>query len=145
MTGTFSFHNEKLNGKPFILVAEDDVDDVELLMESLAKFTDIQLHVESNGRKAFDFLESLPIDSLPKLLIFDYNLPEINGCDVLNKIKDNPKYISIPKVVWSTSSSPVFKKTCIEYGAHIYYVKPADLAGFDSFAELIHSMLTGKA
>ena len=73
-------------------------------------------------------------DELPSLIILDYNLPEINGADILNLMKKDQRYAHIPKIIWSTSASPVYRTICKTLGARDYIVKPGDMATYLSIA-----------
>jgi CheY-like chemotaxis protein len=124
--------------KHFILLADDDIDDQELLTEALIKISpNIYIHSVNNGPKAISFLNSLPGNISPCLIVLDYNLPEVNGSEVLDMINDVKKYHSVTKVVWSTSNSPVFKKECMDRGAKAYLVKPSNVAGINDVAHLL--------
>ena len=110
----------------FILLADDDKEDLELLEEALtACEPDIKLHSVLNGRYAFEYHEQSPDTELPCLIILDYNMPEMNGANVLEKICSQPRYKDIPKIIWSTSNSNAYIKECMEKGASAYFVKPA--------------------
>ncbi len=47
---------------------------------------------------------------MPCLIVLDYNMPGLNGADILKEIGANERYSTIPKIVWSTSDSDKFKK-----------------------------------
>src|SRR5688572_30584762 len=70
-----------------ILLAEDDEDDQELLKEAFSKADpSCKLHIEDNGRNALQYLEQLSDNALPRIIILDYNMPELNGGQVLEKL-----------------------------------------------------------
>ncbi len=118
-----------------ILIAEDDIDDQEILTETLQLVQPAsEVMVVSNGLKAVRALEGASDASLPDLVILDYNMPELNGEQVLQTLAPQPRYNRIYKVVLSTSSSPYYKSACLALGAHEYHAKPS------SFTELENLM-----
>lgn len=125
-----------LNNKSnFIFLAEDDIDDQELLIEALTSLDKtVEVYVVNNGKKAVSFLEELPENKNPCLIVLDYNLPELNGADILNRINTIEKLHRVTKVIWSTSNSPVYEKICTELGAKAYFVKPTDFYGIEKIA-----------
>ncbi|MCU7549058.1 response regulator [Chitinophagaceae bacterium LB-8] len=126
------------NKSNFIFLAEDDIDDQELLIEALTSLDDtIEVHVVNNGKKAVSYLEELPDNKKPCLIVLDYNLPEMNGADILNRINTIEKLHPVTKVIWSTSNSPVYEKICTELGAKAYFVKPTDFYGIEKIARIM--------
>jgi CheY-like chemotaxis protein len=119
-----------------VFLAEDDLDDQEMLIEAM-KQQDISLEfiIANTGSKAFDTLKKNRDEKKIRLIILDYNLPEISGAEILCRLKDQKLFENIPKVVWSTSNSPVYQKKCMEFGAHSYIVKPTGIAGIRSIAK----------
>ena len=65
--------------------------------------------------------------ALPCLILLDYNMPELNGEEILKKINMNDRFINIPKIVWSTSNSNDYRERCIDAGAVEYFVKPSTI------------------
>jgi CheY-like chemotaxis protein len=129
----------------FIFLAEDDIDDQELLIEAFAHFDDsISVKVVNNGKKALSFLESLSADQSPCLIVLDYNLPELSGAEILQKLNHSKVFDDVTKVVWSTSNSPVYESVCMALGAKAYLVKPNDISGMNKLAELMLQMCTVK-
>ena len=129
----------------FIFLAEDDIDDQELLIEAFAHFDDsISVKVVNNGKKALSFLESLSTDQSPCLIVLDYNLPELSGAEILQKLNHSKVFDDVTKVVWSTSNSPVYESVCMALGAKAYLVKPNDISGMNKLAELMLQMCTVK-
>ena len=135
---------KKLDGD-FIVLADDDIDDQELLTEAIKDINPyIELITITNGNKAISFLNDLPEGTVPSLIVLDYNLPEVNGAEILQSIQPLKRFEEVTKVVWSTSNSPVFKKACLDYGAHAYLVKPSDLAVIQRLAQQILDMALPK-
>ena len=115
----------------FILLGEDDADDEELLKEVFTALDNsFSMQFANNGRKLVTHLEQLSDSNLPCLIILDYNMPELNGAEILKALKSGSRYNSIPKIIWSTSGSETYKRVCLELGACEYIIKPS------SFKEL---------
>lgn len=110
-----------------VLIGEDDLDDQELLKEI---FTSIDgcftLAIAANGSQILSYLEKNP-DDLPCLIILDYNMPGLNGAEILKELQQTSLYNSIPKIIWSTSRSGTYKDICLQLGANDYLVKPSNL------------------
>jgi CheY-like chemotaxis protein len=126
-----------MNGSaPFVFLAEDDVDDQELLIEALTGFVPaMKIRTAANGKKAMTELLGLNEHALPCLIILDYNLPEVNGGEILKQLSAEPRFQPVPKVVWSTSNSPLYRQICMDMGARAYFVKPSDIKGIERMAQ----------
>ena len=112
----------------FILLGEDDADDEELLKEVFSGI-DHSLFIKfvNNGQRLVSMLEVLKDHELPCLMVLDYNMPGLNGADILREMKANKRYDPIPKIIWSTSGSDTYKKTCLALGACEYIIKPSSV------------------
>lgn len=53
----------------------------------------------SNGKEALDFFDGRKID----LIITDYNMPKMNGLDLLRSIKEMPFYADLPALLMTGS------------------------------------------
>jgi CheY-like chemotaxis protein len=121
-----------------ILLAEDDLDDQEMLIEALnQKDPSIRFLVAATGSKALELLKNMAVSGPPSLVVLDYNLPEMSGAEILARLREMPEYDKVRKVVWSTSNSPIYQKKCLELGAHSYIVKPSGIAGIRSVADAL--------
>jgi len=117
---------EKVPSSKFILLGEDDIDDEELLKELFSSLDDsFELTFINNGRHLVEHLDALSDNHLPCLLILDYNMPELNGADILENLKTRQRYADIPKIIWSTSGTETYRKKCLELGANDYIIKPS--------------------
>ena len=124
-----------------IIFGEDDIDDIEILSETFSGILTSEYTLEfiNRGRKVIDTLESLSDDELPCLLVLDYNMPELNGAEILAMLKKKERYNKIPKVIWSTSGSDTYKNKCLELGASHYMIKPGNLDGLEEAARYLLS------
>jgi CheY-like chemotaxis protein len=128
------------NSNKLILLGEDDMDDQEFLEEVFLSIdSSYQLQSISNGKNFIIHLDKLDDNDLPCLIILDYNLPQINGAEILKILDATGRYKAIPKVVWSTSNSSVFRAKCLELGALDYIVKPSNIASLKQVAKHIIS------
>jgi len=125
----------------FILLGEDDADDQEMLKEVFRSIdTAFVLFFVNNGKEIISALEKLKDDQMPCLIVLDYNMPGLNGADILRELSTNERYKNIPKVVWSTSGSEKFRNVCLELGAVDYVIKPNNVVGLEEVARYMLSL-----
>jgi len=123
-----------------IIFGEDDIDDIDLLKETFsAADNSFSLLFIDKGRKLINTLEALPDSELPCLLVLDYNMPELNGAEILTELSKHERYTSIPKIIWSTSGSETYKKKCLDLGAVDYVIKPLNVK---DYMETVRYMLS---
>ena len=110
----------------FILLGEDDEDDRDMLKEAfVALDQSLVVLFVNNGKEILSALDKLPAESMPCLIVVDYNMPGMNGAEILKEINAHEKYKDIPKIVWSTSGADKYKQTCLQLGAADYVIKPS--------------------
>ncbi len=120
-----------------ILFAEDSIDDAMLTMRALVKsgFTN-KLHHVKDGAEVLDFLYCRGPYSLrnpqelPKLMLLDLKMPKVTGIQVLEKVKSDPAFKSIPIVILTSSQEDPDISKCYAMGANSYIVKPVDSGNF---------------
>jgi CheY-like chemotaxis protein len=128
----------------FVLIGEDDKDDQEMLRDVFtAVDPSFQLVFVDTGKQLINLLGRLGND-LPCLIILDYNMPELNGADILEQLNALNAYEQIPKVIWSTSGSEKFKNRCLELGAIEYIIKPSSFSALEDVARRLIDVCSGK-
>jgi CheY-like chemotaxis protein len=132
--------------EPYILVADDDPDDQEMLAERfLRSDPDVRFRWMTNGYEVLDYLRSCPDDDLPRLMVIDYKMPGMTGAEVLQCIQHEARFRHIPKVVWSTSDNQEYIDKALNSGADDYFAKPADMASFDKLVGMLNQLFrSGK-
>jgi chemotaxis family two-component system response regulator Rcp1 len=121
---------QKDNGKIIdILLVEDNPGDVELVREALneGKVRN-ELHVAMDGVEAIRFLKQS--NPCPDLILLDLNLPRMNGREVLQEIKSDPKLGIIPVVVLTSSKEEEDIVRSYRLHANCYITKPVNLEQF---------------
>jgi two-component system response regulator len=146
----FIFHylNKKKQMDPNsveVLLVEDNSTDAELTIRELRKhnMANSLVHVK-NGADALDFIfgtgtyeGARDVSHIPKVILLDIQMPKINGIEVLEKIKNDPRTKSIPVVILTSSKENPDIKKCYDLGANSYIVKPVN---FESFADAIKNL-----
>jgi CheY-like chemotaxis protein len=120
----------------YILLADDNEDDVELETRALSQYRLAnQIVVVRDGAEAVDFLfrrgEYSHRDTPdPLVVLMDINMPKLNGLEVLEQMKADPVLCSIPVVMLTSSREGPDVERCYQLGANAYVVKPVDFAQF---------------
>jgi CheY-like chemotaxis protein len=118
-----------------ILLADDDEEDLELIEDAILGIEPgAELQKHTNGKAVIDFLQRQPDHKLPCLIILDYNMPELNGSQILMHMSGEERYEGIPKVVLSTSNAALHIHECITNGAAEYFVKPTNMTELRTLA-----------
>jgi two-component system, response regulator len=121
-----------------ILLVEDNVTDAELTIRELKKhnMANNLVHVK-NGEEAIDFVfatgkyaSTREIQYTPKVILLDIQMPKVNGLEVLQKIKADPKTRAIPIVILTSSKESPDIQKAYDLGANSYIVKPVNFEGF---------------
>ena len=71
----------------------------------------------------FEALKMLPQQHYD-LIITDINMPDINGLELINFVRSNSRYSSLPIIIVSTERSEEDKKRGMALGATSYITKP---------------------
>lgn len=125
--------------KHTIAIVDDDADDREIIRDAFeANGNAIDYIFLENGDRLMQFLESSAADSLPSLILIDLNMPGKDGREALKEIKGNSRFIAIPTIVFTTSSSARDKHTTYNLGANCFITKPDT---FNKLVELSQSII----
>jgi CheY-like chemotaxis protein len=132
--------NNKLESpqKPYIMLAEDDIDDRLVFQEAFNELNmNLQLVIVNNGEELINYLSEKAI-LLPQLVFLDLNMPFKNGFECLHELKRNEKLKDIPVIIYSTSGSGIEREKCRQLKAHLYITKPSS---FTRLKKIINKIL----
>jgi CheY-like chemotaxis protein len=106
--------------KTRILIVEDD-DGTALVIEKALHTFGCQTRRARNRR---EIAEALGAESLPHLVLLDVMLPDANGFDVLNRIRQHPKLENIPVMMLTSLGERKDVARGLMLGANGYITKP---------------------
>lgn len=122
-----------------ILLVEDNPNDVELTLHAFKRHNlSNRIQVVRDGAEALDFLfctgsyADRRIEDSPKLILLDLKLPKVDGLEVLQQIKSDPRTRALPVVILTSSSEERDIVESYRLGVNSYITKPVD---FDQFIE----------
>jgi two-component system chemotaxis response regulator CheY len=103
-----------------ILIVEDSATTRALIRAVIDEMGDFNIVEAASG---FEALKLLPTQEF-NLVITDVNMPDINGLELINFIKNNSRYSHIPLIIVSTEKSEEDQKRGMALGAMAYITKP---------------------
>ena len=118
-----------------ILIAEDSPSMRSLIVSTISALGDYEVVEAANG---FEALRVLPREKVD-LVITDINMPDINGLELVNFIKQNPNYQNTPLFIISTEGSDRDREKGLALGVDAYLVKPFSPK---TLQNLIHNYLS---
>ena len=104
-----------------ILAADDDEDIREMIDVSLSEEFDVE--TVKDGREAWECLEKYS-DSLPKAVILDVMMPEMDGFSVLDRIREDDEMQDMSVVMLTSRSREEDIVRALEAGADDFLAKP---------------------
>lgn len=127
-----------------ILLVEDNESDVDLTRRALARNRIAnELKVVTDGQSALDFLFGEGVyagrdtSTTPALVLLDLKLPKLDGIEVLNRLRADPRTRRVPVVILTSSKEQDDLAAGYDGGANSYIRKPVD---FHAFVEAIRQI-----
>lgn len=74
----------------------------------------------------------------PRIVLLDLKLPDMDGCDILERMQQSPDWREIPVIVVSARAFMADQQRALQLGAQRYLVKPIRLL---ELLEVIRSIL----
>jgi len=134
----------KLSNLDTLLIVEDDPDHAQLIIDVLTEDGGLKNEIKwvSNGLKAVNYVfheEEYNEDNAPRpgLILLDINMPELDGFEVLRKIKGDERFRSIPVVMLTTTQNTEDVDLALKLGANDFIVKPVQ---WDDFVRKIRDV-----
>ena len=127
----------KLPPKKKILIIEDQAMIVGMLKMRL-EANNYEVITAADGQEGLEKARQLH----PSLIILDVMLPKMNGYQVCQLLKKDPKYRKIPIVISSGRTPEEIKKVSQEIGADAYVCKPYEA---EVLLSKMNALIEGKA
>jgi two-component system chemotaxis response regulator CheY len=84
------------------------------------KVKDGEILEAPDGKAAFDLLESNEIE----ILLLDWNMPELNGLELVNILREREKYKNLPIIMVTAEAAKYNVMEAIKAGVTDYITKP---------------------
>ncbi len=127
----------KLPPKKKILIVEDQAMIVDMLKMRL-EANNYEVIIANDGQEGLEKARQ----HHPSLIILDVMLPKMNGYQVCQLLKKDPKYSKIPIIISSGRTPEEIKKVGQEIGADAYVCKPYDA---EVLLTKMNALIEGKA
>jgi two-component system phosphate regulon response regulator PhoB len=108
--------------QPRILLVDDDPD-IGSFVELYLGAADISVDIAANGLEALDRLST---GELPHLVISDIMMPELNGFELLERMKANESWNNLPVIILTGTRDSAARDRCLHMGADDFVRKPID-------------------
>lgn len=123
-----------------ILIAEDDDGHFSLIRKNLQRAgVDNPILRFPDGQAILDFFFhpnplATPVESDSYLLLLDIRMPKVDGIEVLQALKNDPRLRVIPIIMITTTDDPMEVDRCHRLGCNLYLAKPVE---YDDFVNAI--------
>jgi signal transduction histidine kinase/CheY-like chemotaxis protein len=112
--------NDITNEITRILVVEDNIDMSNYLKHILNE--EYEIDFAQDGKEALELLKT----NRPDLIIADYMMPNMNGMELIEQLKNKPQYASIPVIMLTAQQAIDLKLDALRIGVDDYLTKPFD-------------------
>jgi two-component system chemotaxis response regulator CheY len=100
----------------------DDSRAVRMILSRTLKELGFEVLEAANGREALDVIEAEK--NAVSLVLADWNMPEINGLELLKQLRQKPELASLVVVMVTTETELDQMVAALEAGANEYIMKP---------------------
>ena len=114
-----------------VLYVEDNPANLKLVEQIVQRHADVELLMAPSGSLGLDLARS----HRPDLLLLDIHLPDIDGFEVLARLRADAQTRHIPVVAVTAQAMPNDVKRVMDAGFDGYLCKPLDLASFDALLD----------
>ncbi|TAG97977.1 MAG: response regulator [Oscillatoriales cyanobacterium] len=122
-----------LNKRPLVLAVDDNQDNLELLAQILDLFG-CECVGAVDGGTALTAAASRP----PDLILLDICLPDIDGIELVSRLKQNLQLINIPIIAITALAKTEDRDRILQAGCVAYLSKPFDI---DQLEAMMHQHL----
>lgn len=120
-----------------VLIVDDDVRNIYSLTKALEVFK-MNVITAFDGKEAIKILEENPDTDI---VLLDMMMPNMDGYETAEKIRSNPKFLTLPLIAVTAKAMTGDREKCISAGASDYITKPVDI---DQLLSLLRVWLYDK-
>ena len=116
-----------------ILIIDDEEDFCSLIKTGLETRSDFEVSIATNGKEGIELARMIK----PDLILLDVTMPEIDGFQVLEKLKKDKNTVSIPVVMLTAREDVEYKRKAAQLFNEGYLTKPVEFSVLKSTIENI--------
>ena len=109
-----------------VLYVDDNLPNVQLVQGILARRPEVRLLTALQGALGIELAQQ----HCPDVILLDLHLPDINGDEILQRLRAHPATQNIPVVMISADATPGQTERLLQAGANDYLSKPFDIGHF---------------
>lgn len=121
---------------PKILLVDDNKSTLKLIKRSLKRLRNYEIVTESDPKKVLN-----KIDNSYDCIVSDYEMPDIDGLDLLNNVKNQHE---LPFILYTGKGSEEIASQAISKGVDNYLRKESGLSHFKMLAKQIDNNISQK-
>ncbi|MCK4950527.1 MAG: response regulator [Gammaproteobacteria bacterium] len=122
-------------GRITLLYIEDNLVNLDLIERALLNYQDLKMISAKTGQEGLQ----LALSEMPDIILLDIHLPDMDGYELLDKIKQNESLGNVPVLAVSTNTRAEDIQKGLDAGFTYYITRPINVF---SFTNIIDSILT---
>lgn len=133
--------SSNVSTSPYLLILDDDPEDIDLLSNAFnEKNPHIVMRRAVRSEELLTYLRNCRNEHLPAVLVLDYKMQGLDGPEILRLLREDARYKSILKVMWSSSQRDKDIQTCLNLGAIHYFIKPSSRTELDKIIQQLKAI-----
>lgn len=132
----------------YLLLVDDDRDDIALTMLGFRdEGFQCEVSVAHDGKEALDFLQAAYAEQrpLPSVILLDLKMPRMDGLELLNRIKGDPRLSGVPVAILTSSGHETDIYEAKRLGAAGYLRKPTNLRDYAGIVVQVRRLMAAKS
>ncbi len=109
-----------------VLIVDDYEPNLRLYAAVVKRVTGEEPLAYEEPRQALERLRTTTVD----LIILDYQMPELNGIDLVRAVRELPEHVDTPVIFVTSDSDPSLPARALSSGATVFLEKPVALRDF---------------
>jgi CheY-like chemotaxis protein len=119
-----------------VLIVEDAETCAATLEIALQAIPDVEVITVASGNKAWQVLQASTVSAV----LTDLHLPQMDGFELIGRLRAAPRFAGLPIIVLSGDSDPETPDRLRRLGADAYFVKPYSPAAVrETLERLLHA------